>query len=398
MKPNASWEVRVPTVSPVHKSIHDNSPPDAKLTALYNIPLVFTDGPFGDESRQQKGQEGGDDSTLYSSLRGQESCSSLASVGTDSGRDASRKSGRSSRDTSKKKRRRARRRSSVGSTVSIVAFDPTKSATKSCMKRKSEEYVARRQQLQLRRKQEDFFKVYLPGKNFVKRQRTIYFHDGVHVREVRSSLSLCKGERRLLWWQDDEQAAIKENLQRLLARVNNKGVSAKNGRRYCTRGLERFLEGKNDWEADRSEAEQAVFCEQTHQREMGTFDDMRIAAVYFRRTRNSMKRASDRGIEDAIVAQPIRREGKDLRSTASTGTLNASIGMSPPDPKDRRSSLSMLPRRGSIGMSPSNPKERHSSLSMLPRRGSLTFRRKPEERIKKSNSFRQMIQVVSSTA
>lgn len=375
MKSNTSWEVRAPTFSPARKNIHVMYPGDAEITELNNLSLVFTDGPFGDESRQQKGQEGVEDGLFNSSLRGHESYSSFASVGTDSGRDASRKSARSSRDTSKKTRRRARRRSSVGSTVSQVAFDPTRSPLKSCMKQTSQVDDLRQQQL--RRKRGEFYKVHLPGKTgFVKRQRTIHFHDGVHVREVRSSLSLCKGEHRVLWWQDDEHAAIKENLQRLLARVNSKGVSKKNGRKYCTRGLERFLETKSDCEADRTEAEEAVFREQTHQRETGTFDEMRIAAVYFRRTRNSMKRASSRGIEDAAVALPIMTDGKDLRFSASTGSLNASIGMSPPNPKQTR----------------------RSSLSMLPRRGSLSFLRKPEERLKKSNSFRQTRPEVSTTA
>jgi len=372
MKPNTTWEVRAPTFNPTRKSIHLISPRKAEVTAFNNLPLVFTDGPFGDESRQQKRQEVGEDSILYSSFRGQESYSSFGSVDTDSGRDSSRSSHRSSRDKSKKTRRRGRRRSSVGSTV---AFDPTRPPLKSCMKQTSQDADSRQQQL--RRRRGETYKVHLPGNNgYVKRQRTIHFNGGVQVREIRSSLSLCKGERRMLWWQDDENASIKENLQRLLTRVNSKGVSKKNGRRYCTRGLERFIDKKNDWEADRAEAEEAVFREQTRQQEIGTFDDMRIAAVYFSRTRRSTQRASSRGVEDAVVALPIMKEGEKLRSSASIGSLNASIGMSPP-----------------------NPKQRRSSLSMMPRRGSLSFRRKPEERrLKKSQSFRQSKPLVSTTA
>merc|ERR1712194_280282 len=219
------------------------------------------------------------------------------------------------------------------------------------------------------------YKVYLPGKTgYIKRKRTLQFNDGVHVREVRSSLSLCKGEHRTLWWQEDENASIKENLQRLLHRVNSKGVSKSNGRKYCTRGLERFLNPKKDWDSDRKEAEEAVFLEQSHQREQGTFDDLRIAAVYFRRTRASMQRASNRGVEDAHVALPILNEGKEpskMRSYTSTGSLNASIGMSPSYPKPRR-----------------------SSLSMMPRRGSLSFRRSKsgEQQMTKNQSFRQIRQ------
>lgn len=375
MKPDTTFQVRAPTFSPGHKSLHVITPWNAKVTAFNNLPLVFTDCPFGDKDQQQERQQENEDDLLYSSFRGHESYSSFTSVATEhSARDSSRKSTRS-RDSSKKTRRRARRRSSAAGTT--VAFDPTRAPLKSCMKQKSQSPTAEWQQ---RPKRGESYKVYLPGNTgYIKRKRTIQFNDGVHVREVRSSLSLCKGEHRLLWWQDDEHASIKENLQRLLSRVNSKGVSKTNGRRYCTRGLERFLETKNDWDADRAEAEEAVYREQTHQREMGTFDDLRIAAVYFRRTRASMQRASSRGIEDAVVALPILNEGKDpskMRSSTSMGSLNASIGMSP-----------------------SNPKPRRSSLSMLPRRGSLSFRRKPEEqRLKKSQSYRQIRPLVSSAA
>lgn len=373
--------------------MHIITPRNAKVTAFNNLPLVFTDGPFSNEGKQQTLQEEaensfkllslrgedsfnhsssrGEDSFNHSSFRGHESFSSFGSVGTEmSGRDSSRKSRRSSIGSTKNTRRRARRRSSTLGTT--VAFDPTRVPPKSCMKKADPS-----EQKQPRPKCGESYKVYLPGNSgYIKRKRTIQFNDGVHVREVRSSLSLCKGEHRILWWQDDEHASIKENLQRLLSRVNSSGVSKTNGRRYCTRGLERFLDNKNDWEVDRAEAEEAVFHEQTNQRESGTFDDMRIAAVYFRRTRASMQRASIRGAEDAAVALPIFNEGKDpskMRKTTSMGSLNASIGMSP-----------------------SHPKPRRSSISMLPRRGSLSFRRKPEDQqIKKSNSLRRL---VSATA
>jgi len=376
MKPNKSWEVGALTFSPGRKSIHVTTRRNTTLGAFNNFPLVYADVPFGDKDQQQKWQEDNEDGMYYSSFRGYGSHSSFTSVATEqSARDTSTKSTRSSRDSSKKTRRGSRRRSST--TGTIIAFDPTRVPQKSCLKQTSQSPT---EVQQMRPKHGESYMVYLPGDTgYIKRKRTIQFNDGVHVREVRSSLSLCKGEHRLLWWQDDEHASIKENLQRLLSRVNSKGVSKTNGRRYCTRGLERFLDSKNDWEADRAAAEEAVYREQTHQREMGTFDDLSIAVAYFRCTRASIQRASSRGIEDAVVALPILNEGKDpseMRLSTSTGSLNASIGMSPFYPKPRR-----------------------SSLSMLPRRRSLSFRRKPEEqRLKKSQSYRQSRTLVSFAA
>jgi len=365
MKHNTSWEVRAPMFSPDRKNIHVVT----KVSTFDNLPLVFTDVHFGKKDHQQKRQEDNENDVLnssFGSFGGQESYSSFMSAATElSAGDSSRKSTCSLRDSSTKMRRRGRRRSSTAAT--IVAFDSTRVPRKSCMKQISQSPSEERQ---TRPKRGDSYKVYLPGNDtYTRRKRTIQFNDGVHIREVRSSLSLCKGEHRLLWWQEDEHASIKENLARLLSRVNSKGVSKTNGRRYCTRGLERFLDKKNECDVDRKESKEAVYYEQNRQREMGTFDDLRIASVYFRRTRASIQRASSRGIEDTIAALPLDK-GKDpskRRSSTGTGSLNASIGMTPSKPKSRR-----------------------SSLSMLPRRGSLSFRRKPEEqRLKKSQSFRQ---------
>lgn len=209
----------------------------------------------------------------------------------------------------------------------------------------------------------------------VKRQSTLRFSEGVHVREVRSSADLCKGEIRPLWWQGDELAAIKENLVRLVRQVNTKGKNKTNGKRYCTRGLERFVDSSYDKGAERLEAEQAVFREQMKQREMGTFDELRTAAVYFRRTRASSSRANSRGVEDAVVALKIINEGKDVskrRSSLSSSGGEIRPNNSPSSTKKKQS------RRSSLG-------------AMMPRRGSLTFRRKPEEqRLKKSESARQV--------
>ena len=247
---------------------------------------------------------------------------------------------------------RPRRRSlSPGKTV---AFDPTREPPKSCMKQNDSN---RSEAEQPPLKRGEITSTCFSESN--KRKRTIHFNEAVSVREIRSSLSLCKGDHRILWLQDDEYASIKEHLHWLLSQVNSKGVSKTNGRKYCTRGLERLLNAKKDRKVDRMEAEEAVFREQTKQRLSGAFDDSRIAAAYLRRTRASVRRASDRGTEDAAVALPILHEGKEptkpRSSSANAGSGNAST---------------------STPSSSSRSKLKPSLLSAPPRRGSLSFLRK----------------------
>jgi hypothetical protein len=200
----------------------------------------------------------------------------------------------------------------------------------------------------MRRKRErKTMKIYLPGGQCAKKSRSIHFHEEVFVREFKPSLALANNDSRVLWWQDDEHDSIKENLQRLLTRVNHHGISKTNGRKYCVRGLERFLDPDDERDIDRKEAEEAVLSEQSFQRECGKFDDLRIAAVYLRSTRTSMQRATRRGLEDALIAHALHEtEASPFRTSMSSGSLNGSIGLSPV-PK-APSSISGLVRRSSF--------------------------------------------------
>ena len=381
MKPNTTWEVQLPSFRQGDKSLNAISPLNTKVVGFDKfVPtLVISNDLFGEEGRREKKMEeaAGD---LFYSITGQDSHSSFMTASTEPpSQDASRKLKSSSRDTSRKSKssrsRRKPRRQSLP-VASTTAFDPTRTPQKSCMKKhpKTPSHPSKRRL----RIQGSSYKVYLPaGLRSIKRQRSIQFNDEVSVREVRSSKSLVNDNPRVLWWQDDEHESIKDNLQRLLSRVNRWGVSRTNGRKYCTRGLERFLT-PDDWESDRIEAEDAVIREQAHQRDIGTFDDLRIAAVYFRSTRTSLQRATRRGCEDALLANSIlKEESSCFRTSTSSGSLNVSIGLS---------GVSRLPARSLLP-------HRSSSFSVLPRR-STSFQHDQEL---KSQSFHRRRSLMTST-
>lgn len=191
-------------------------------------------------------------------------------------------------------------------------------------------------------RQGSFYEVDLPGEfGTVERQRTIQYNEEVGVREFRSAISFVRNrDARVLWWQDDETDDIKENLQRILSRVDKKGIARTNGKRYCTRGLERFVDPSTSCEDDRKIAEEAVFDEQNMQRNSRAFDDLSIAAVYVRSTKRSERQALRRGREDAMTAASIFEKDTSEYSLFRSGSLSAPSTSREARVPERSSSLS----------------------------------------------------------
>lgn len=245
--------------------------------------------------------------------------------------------------------RRRRRKVQTKSSGEKAPFNPTITPQRSSMKKeRSSSFSLSRsssngsdsRKQRRRRRNKETIKIFLPGARVpVKKQRSIRFDEEVSVREVQSTISLANYNHSILWFQDEENADIKHNLQKLLGRVNHMGVSRSNGRRYCTRGLEHYLDPDVDT-ADRALAEEAVFHEQSLQRDRGFFDDESIAEAYTQCTKRSKKRAARMGIEDQFIASSIIA-GNSFRNNSSSKSLVIPASGDPPSsassPKSRAS-------------------------------------------------------------
>lgn len=189
-------------------------------------------------------------------------------------------------------------------------FDPTRVPLKSCLKQTQESSSSSPSDSNYSKssKRDSSFKSNYSSKSKnifkFKRQRSIRFAADVSIRKIRTSLSLCYFQSQILWWQDDEIATIKDKLRGLLSQVDLQGVSCSNGKRYCIRGLEHYLE-EDDREADRITAEDAVLEEQSLQRQENQIDELRISEAYRCCTKNSVLLASCRGRRDAATARSI---------------------------------------------------------------------------------------------
>lgn len=243
----------------------------------------------------------------------QDSCSTISisscnSASTCSSSISSSSSNRSrSRKSSGKSSRRSRKQSE---TTTVDAFAPNRMPKKSSMKQKdsssSKGSSSSSSKNDRRKRRGGTIKVYLPGQREpVRRQRSVQFDEEVNVREIQSAISLAKDNNLYaLWYQGDENASIKHNITKLLCRVDHAGVSSTNGRKYCMRGLERYMNPEES-RVKQIQAENAVFKVQFVQRKDGEFDDEQIADIYRQSTRRSQRQATRQGSEDAIIAEAI---------------------------------------------------------------------------------------------
>lgn len=354
--PNEHWKVKTPSID--KEKDFDVSPLRPKRNGFRK--KVVSDVPPMVRAATDEIKAGDDESDGLFYSRGHESSSSFTSLSTSSPSCSpsvlSRKSA-STCSTKKSKSRRKPKKRQPSVTQDKPAFDPSLKPLTSCMKKGARKPLER---------QGSFYDVELPGDSVtVERQRTIQYNEEVGVREFQSAISIVKNrDPRVLWWQNDETDDIKDNLQRILARVDKKGIARTNGKRYCTRGLERFVDPSTCCEDDRKVAEGAVFLEQNMQRTSNTFDDLSIAAVYVRSTKRSERQALRRGCEDAKTAASILGEGAAENSLFR----NAFSSRSLPSPSTSRATRA--PKRSS---SSSSAPQKPTSF-----RKPVSFRRKKQ--------------------
>lgn len=140
--------------------------------------------------------------------------------------------------------------------------------------------------------------VQLPGRReSIKRRRSIIFNEDVHVRKIQPAKTLTNKPKEL-WFQDAEYTTIKRKTKALLNSVDRK-TGLVNGKKYCTRGLERYLEPSHVREATKYSAWDSVLIEQQFQRRDGKFCDESIGKSYRSTTRKSLVEAQRQAAKDA---------------------------------------------------------------------------------------------------
>lgn len=144
--------------------------------------------------------------------------------------------------------------------------------------------------------------VLLPGRREpVRRRRSITFDNDVNVQRIEPVKDLAMDGRKSLWFQEKEYEKIKIKTLALLDRVEHSS-SAADGKRYCTRGLEKLMTPEAT-EVKKYQAWDSVFNEQFLQRKDGEYDEESLANIYKYSTKRSQSEASKRASLDAEAAQ-----------------------------------------------------------------------------------------------
>eukprot|EP00536_Pseudo-nitzschia_multiseries_P012744 jgi/Psemu1/309371/fgenesh1_kg.504_\ len=195
------------------------------------------------------------------------------------------------------------------------AFCPERMPRRSSMKGSAELFspssVSRRNSIGITER----FEVILPGQSEpVQRRRSISFDNRVNVQKI-EPVRLLAADPQSLWYQEIEYDVIKLKTLALLDQVDHSSGQM-NGKRYCTRGLEKFMEPEST-EVKKHQAWDCVLNEQFLQRKDGEFDAQTLADIYRYSTKRSQNEASKRARQDAEEAQAI------LETTFSTLSMSS---------------------------------------------------------------------------
>lgn len=131
----------------------------------------------------------------------------------------------------------------------------------------------------------------------IKRRRSIQFNEDVYVRKIQPATSVKGAEKKEMWFQDDEYHTIKRKTRALLDKVDSNGIV--NGKKYCTRGLEKYMEDPKKRAEEKYQAWDVVLMEQEMQRKLKIYDDESMGRFYKRTSITSAAEAHSRATADA---------------------------------------------------------------------------------------------------
>ncbi|CAJ1936897.1 unnamed protein product [Cylindrotheca closterium] len=139
-----------------------------------------------------------------------------------------------------------------------------------------------------------------------KPKKRVTFNTTVKGRGVLSIYDYSPREISAAWYNAEELIGITKSCFRIIARIQN---GARNGKKYCTRGLEgRTRMGYAIRKKSRGAAILAVLKEQSDQWiDGGDADPEAIAEVYRKKTKSALLSAQFVGMRDQLAADAIHR-------------------------------------------------------------------------------------------
>jgi hypothetical protein len=129
----------------------------------------------------------------------------------------------------------------------------------------------------------------------VKRTISLGFEETATVKHIEPAKDLAGGKNDL-WFQKDEMDSIRQKVTALIVKTEN-GALPESGKRYCMRGLERYLDPEATT-IKKNQAWDSVLNEQYLQQREGIVEENHMAYLYKFSALRSQKDANKRASED----------------------------------------------------------------------------------------------------
>jgi len=141
-------------------------------------------------------------------------------------------------------------------------------------------------------------KVFLPTGQTLRRNLSITFKDKVRVKKIPSSSSLAENPAEL-WYQNHEMDSMKKKTKELIALADDPIKRSQ----HNYRGLERHMpENRESVRSRRFDTWDHVLETQQFQRDLGEFDEEKMARMIRNLSNQSLQEAQQRAAEDASFA------------------------------------------------------------------------------------------------
>jgi len=164
--------------------------------------------------------------------------------------------------------------------------------------------------------------IWVPGRreeSTITRRTAITFNEDINVRKIQAILNVKGAVKQELWYQAVEYLQIKQKTRALIDKVDALGHC--DGKKYCTRGLEKYMACPQQRASKKCQGWEAVFREQKRQRQLQTYDAEAIGQCYQQTAAINVMEATHRGQVNAAEVASFY-----TTSTATTTTTTTAPG------------------------------------------------------------------------
>jgi len=141
----------------------------------------------------------------------------------------------------------------------------------------------------------------VPGRReSIQRRTSITFNDVVKVQKIQALSKVQGAVKQELWFQDIEYTHIKQKIRAVIDKVDATSSGQYYDRnKYCTRGLEKYMECPQKRAFKKYQGWDSVLMEQEMQRNLHIYDDEAIGQFYAKTAQENVVEATNRAQLDA---------------------------------------------------------------------------------------------------